>query len=61
MDNDLTISTHKNIFNFINIIEIKKLLIHNPQLSILFEMLCLHINNIIQSDSKYGLSKSSPI
>jgi|TARA_B110001469_G_C9588377_1_gene291936 uncharacterized protein YaiL (DUF2058 family) len=61
MNNDLTISNNKDIFNFLNINEIKKLLIHNPQLSILFEMLCLHINNIIQSDSKYYLSKSSPI
>ena len=57
MNNDLTISNNKDIFNFLNINEIKKLLIHNPQLSILFEMLCLHINNIIQSDSKYYLSK----
>ena len=61
MNNDLTISNNKDIFNLLNINEIKKLLIHNPQLSILFEMLCLHINNIIQSDSKYYLSKSSPI
>ena len=50
-----------DIFNYIDIVKIKKLLIHNPQLSILFEMLCLHINNIIQSGSKYDLSVSSPV
>ena len=38
----------KDIFEFINLIEIQKLLINYPQLYILFEILCLHINSIIK-------------
>jgi len=60
MDNKNEVKKN-DIFNHINIREIKQLLIHNPQLCILFEMLCLHINNIILSDSRYNLSNSSPI
>ena len=37
-----------NIFDFVNLGEIRKLLIHYPQLCILFEMLCMHINSLIE-------------
>ena len=37
----------KDIFEFINLIEIQKLLINYPQLYILFEFTCLHINSLI--------------
>ncbi len=38
----------KDIFNFVNLIEIQKLLINYPQLYILFEFTCLHINSLIK-------------
>lgn len=38
----------KDIFEFVNLIEIQKLLINYPQLYILFEILCLHINSLIK-------------
>tara|TARA_B100000902_G_scaffold376314_1_gene407271 strand:- start:452 stop:622 length:171 start_codon:yes stop_codon:yes gene_type:complete len=38
----------KDIFNYVNIIEIQKLLINYPQLYILFEFTCLHINSLIK-------------
>jgi len=37
----------KDIFEFVNLIEIQKLLINYPQLYILFEFTCLHINSLI--------------
>ena len=39
---------NKDIFKFVNLIEIQKLLINYPQLYILFEFTCLHINSLIQ-------------
>jgi len=38
----------KDIFEFVNLIEIQKLLINYPQLYILFEFTCLHINSLIK-------------
>ena len=37
-----------NIFDYVNLAEIRKLLINYPQLCILFEMLCMHINTLIE-------------
>ena len=39
---------NKDIFNYVNLIEIQKLLISYPQLYILFEFTCLHINSLIK-------------
>ena len=36
-----------DIFKYINLEEIRKILIDYPQLCILFEILCLHINSLI--------------
>ena len=41
-------SYQNNIYDYINIGEIRKLLIHHPQLCIMFEMLCMHINSLIE-------------
>ena len=42
------IDTYKNnIYDHIDLLEIKKLLINYPQLCIMFELLCIHINNLI--------------
>jgi len=38
----------KDIFKYVNLIEIQKLLINYPQLYILFEFTCLHINSLIK-------------
>ena len=38
----------KSILNYVNLIEIQKLLISYPQLYILFEFTCLHINSLIK-------------
>ena len=40
--------TNKNIYNFVNLKEIRKLLVNYPQLCIMFEMLCIHINTLIE-------------
>jgi len=37
-----------NVYDYINLLEIRKLLIHYPQLCIMFEMLCMHINTLIE-------------
>jgi len=51
------IDTYKNnIYDHIDLLEIKKLLINYPQLCIMFELLCIHINNLI---NKPKLRKSS--
>lgn len=44
---DKLMEDKKDIFEYINLYEIKKLLINQPQLCVLFEILCLHINNLI--------------
>jgi len=44
----IEIEESKDIFNFVNLIEIQKLLINYPQLYILFEFTCLHINSLIK-------------
>ena len=46
----------KDIYNYIDILEIQKLLINYPQLCVMFELLCIHINNLI---NKPKLRKSS--
>ena len=37
-----------NIYDYVKIAEIRKLLIHYPLLCILFEILCLHINTLLE-------------
>ena len=44
----IEIEESKDIFKFVNLIEIQKLLINHPQLYILFEFTCLHINSLIK-------------
>ncbi len=44
----IEIEESKDIFNYVNLIEIQKLLINYPQLYILFEFTCLHINSLIK-------------
>lgn len=44
----IEIEENKDIFKFVNLIEIQKLLINYPQLYILFEFTCLHINSLIK-------------
>ena len=41
-----------NIFEYVNLKEIRKLLINYTQLCIMFEILCLHINNLIEVDGE---------
>lgn len=44
----MEIEESKDIFKFVNLIEIQKLLINYPQLYILFEFTCLHINSLLK-------------
>ena len=44
----IEIEENKDIFKFVNLIEIQKLLINYPHLYILFEFTCLHINSLIK-------------
>ena len=44
----IEIEENKDIFKFVNLIEIQKLLINYPQLYILFDFTCLHINSLIK-------------
>ena len=37
----------KDIHNYVDLLEIRKLLTDYPQLLLMFEMLCLHINRLI--------------
>ena len=46
---------NKDIFNYVNLIEIQKLLINYPQLYILFEFTCLHINSLIQTKKELNI------
>lgn len=43
-----------NIYDHINLSEIRKLLVNHPQLCIMFEMLCLHINSLIEIKVEEG-------
>jgi len=43
------ISKSDNIYNYVKLNEVRRLLINEPQLCILFEMLCIHIQKIIDS------------
>ena len=47
MENIMENIESKNIYDYINLQEIRKLLINHPQLCIMFEMLCMHINTLI--------------
>ena len=38
-----------NIYNYIKLNEVRRILINEPQLCILFEMLCLHIKTMIDN------------
>ena len=45
---EIILNTQKlDIYKYVNLSEIRKLLISYPQLCILFELLCIHINTII--------------
>ena len=46
-----------NIYNYIKLNEIRRILINEPQLCILFEMLCLHIQKIIDSKKENNNSR----
>jgi hypothetical protein len=48
INKSMEIEESKDIFKFINLIEIQKLLINYPQLYILFEFTCLHINSLLK-------------
>ncbi len=45
----------KDIFEFVNLIEIQKLLINYPQLYILFEFTCLHINTLLKTKKELNI------
>jgi len=45
----------KDIFEFVNLIEIQKLLINYPQLYILFEFTCLHINSLLKTKKELNI------
>jgi len=45
----------KDIFKFVNLIEIQKLLINYPQLYILFEFTCLHINSLLKTKKELNI------
>ena len=49
MDNGDKNINDKDIFNYVKLDEIRSLLINYPQLCILFEVLCIHINKLINS------------
>ena len=48
-ENDISYKYEDGIYNYINIIGVRKLLINYPTLCILFELICIHINSIIVS------------
>ena len=50
-----------DIFKFINIVEIQRLLINYPHLYIMFEFLCLHINDIINTKGNPMDTKGNPM
>lgn len=39
--------TSENIYDFIQLDKIRRLLIHEPELGALFEVLCIHINHLL--------------
>jgi hypothetical protein len=63
MDNEeILVNTQKHdIYKYVNLSEIRKLLISFPQLCALFELLCMHINTIINiNNNKDRLNRSLP-
>ena len=44
---ELTQEYKNNIYDHIDLLKIQKLLINYPHLCIMFELLCIHINNLI--------------
>jgi hypothetical protein len=59
---EIILNTQKlDIYKYVNLSEIRKLLISYPQLCILFELLCIHINTIINiNNNDNRLNKSLP-
>jgi hypothetical protein len=59
---EIILNTQKlDIYKYVNLSEIRKLLISYPQLCILFELLCIHINTIININyNDNRLNKSLP-
>ena len=59
---EIILNTQKlDIYKYVNLSEIRKLLISYPQLCILFELLCMHINTIININiNDNRLNKSLP-
>lgn len=59
---EIILNTQKlDIYKYVNLSEIRKLLISYPQLCILFELLCMHINTIINiNNNDNRLNKSLP-
>jgi len=53
------ISQSDNIYNYVKLNEVRRLLINEPQLCILFEMLCIHIQTIIDNKGD-RLIRSTP-
>jgi hypothetical protein len=51
----IEIEESKDIFKFVNLIEIQKLLINYPQLYILFEFTCLHINSLLKTKKELNI------
>jgi hypothetical protein len=39
--------TSENIYDYIELDKIRQLLIHEPELGALFEVLCIHINHLL--------------
>ena len=59
---EIILNTQKlDIYKYVNLSQIRKLLISYPQLCILFELLCIHINTIINiNNNDNRLNKSLP-
>ena len=49
MDDSNMKDTNKDIFKYIDLAEIRALLIHEPRLYIIFEFVCTHINEYINN------------
>ena len=49
MNNGNKGNENKDIYNYINLSKIRSLLINEPKLYILFEILCTHINEYINN------------
>ena len=45
--NNISKKVEEDIYKYIDIVGVRKLLIDNPTLCALFELICIHINSII--------------